>query len=111
MLIYKILLPEEWEHFDASGQFDGSPFDEQSGFVHTSSRAQVQATALRFFRDEPALVVLAIDAGVLGDKVRLEPASSGEMFPHVYGAIPRAAVVEVHRVAGAARVEEALATR
>ncbi|MBO0729360.1 MAG: DUF952 domain-containing protein [Acidimicrobiaceae bacterium] len=101
MLIYKILLPEEWEAFEASGQFDGSPFDKESGFVHCSTRTQVAATALRFFKDEPTLVVLAVDADMLGEMVRTEPASSGEMFPHVYGAIPRNAVVEVYRAAGA----------
>ena len=51
MLIYKILLPEEWNQFESSGSFDGSPFDESSGFVHFSSRSQVVATAGRFFAD------------------------------------------------------------
>jgi uncharacterized protein (DUF952 family) len=109
VLVYKILLPEEWERFNASGRFDGSPFDLDSGFVHCSSRSQVAATTVRFFNDEPSLVVLAIETEVLGEMLRWEPASDGELFPHMYGAIPGSAVVAVHRVAGAAGVDEALA--
>jgi uncharacterized protein (DUF952 family) len=107
--VYKILLPVEWATFEASGRFDGSPFDVQSGFVHCSSRTQAGNTALRFFADEPELVVLAIDTEMLGDAVRWESASGGELFPHVYGPLPRAAVVGVHHVVGAAQVGATLA--
>jgi uncharacterized protein (DUF952 family) len=108
VLVYKILLPSEWEEFDAAGQFGGSPLDVSSGFVHCSSRAQVSATARRFFPDDPDLVVLALDTDVLGEAVRWEPAPDGAQFPHVYGPLPRSAVVAVHRVAGATAVEEVL---
>ena len=110
-LIYKILLPSEWEEFDKSGRFTGSPFDVSSGFVHCSSRTQVGTTALRFFADEPALIVVVLDAEMLSDQVRWEPAPNGDLFPHVYGACPRLAVVEVHRVAGAAFVDQVLGNR
>jgi uncharacterized protein (DUF952 family) len=107
-LIYKILLPAEWSRFEAAGSFDGSPFDRDSGFIHCSSRAQVAATALRFFRPEPAVVVLALDAGVLGAAVRWEPASDGGRYPHVYAPLPMNAVVAVHRVPGAEAVADVL---
>lgn len=106
-LVYKILLPHEWESFEASGRFDGSPLDKESGFVHCSSRAQVAATASRYFTSEPALVVVAIDALRIGDALRWEAATDGELFPHVYGPIPRSAVVAVQVVAGAAGIDEA----
>jgi len=105
--IYKILLPQEWARFQDQGRFDGSPFDATSGFVHCSSRAQVAGTAARFFADEPALVLVALDEDRLGD-VRWEAASDGGVFPHVYGPLPVSAVVAVHQVAGPAAVEEAL---
>jgi uncharacterized protein (DUF952 family) len=105
VLIYKILLPAEWERFEAAGRFDGSPFDHSSGFVHLSSRDQVGATARRVFAAEPALVVVALDAGAFGDALRWEPSSGGELFPHVYGSLPRSAVVSVHRVDGAEAVD------
>ncbi|MEU1887534.1 DUF952 domain-containing protein [Micromonospora rifamycinica] len=108
MLIYKILLPAEWAEFEAAGRFDGSPFDHTSGFVHCSSREQVGATALRYFAQEPALVVAALDTRLLGAAVRWEDATDGGSFPHVYAALPLDAVVAVHRVSGASSVDDAL---
>ncbi len=101
MPIYKILVPAEWEAFESEGVFAGSSLDLRSGFVHCSSLAQVAATAQRFFSDQPALVVVGLDADRLGDMVRWEAAHEGETFPHVYGALPMSAVVSVHRARGA----------
>ena len=108
MLIYKILLPAEWAAFEATGSFDGSPFDHDSGFIHCSSRDQVGGTARRMFGQEPTLVVVAVDTQTLGDSVRWENAPSGGLFPHVYASLPLSAVTAVHQVAGAAAVDEAL---
>jgi uncharacterized protein (DUF952 family) len=106
--IYKILLPSEWTEFDGRGEFDGSPFDHASGFIHCSSRAQVGATALRVFPLEPALVVVALDTGPLGKALRWEPAPGGGTFPHVYVPIRREAVGAVYHIAGAALVDALL---
>jgi uncharacterized protein (DUF952 family) len=108
VLVYKILLPAEWEEFERAGVFDGSPLDRESGFVHCSSRDQVADTARGLFADRPALVVAAIDADRLGDAVRWEAAPDGGTFPHVYASVPLDAVVAVHRVDGATGVDQAL---
>ena len=108
MLIYKILLPDEWAAFEAAGEFAGSPFDDSSGFVHCSTREQVPATARRFFADRPELVVVALDTEPLEPWLRWEESSDGGIFPHVYATLPRAAVAAVHTVAGAADVDAAL---
>lgn len=109
MLIYKILRPSEWAEFEAAGAFEGSPDDRRDGFIHCSSRDQLAATATRIFSDEPQLVVATLSADSLGDAVRWEPSSTGALFPHVYGPLPRAAVVAVHDVAGAAGIDEEIA--
>jgi uncharacterized protein (DUF952 family) len=108
VLIYKILLPAEWAVLEATGSFDGSPFDHDSGFIHCSSRAQVGGTALRVFGQESALVVAAVETTMLGDSVRWEEATSGGSFPHIYGDLPLNAVTAVYSVAGATAVEQAL---
>ena len=92
MLIYKILLPDEWAAFEAAGTFDGSPLDHESGFVHCSSREQLAATAQRFFAGAGEVVVVALDTDVLGETVRWET------FPHVYGPLTAEAIVETHRL-------------
>jgi uncharacterized protein (DUF952 family) len=108
VLIYKILLPDEWAAFEAAGYFDGSPFDHESGFIHCSSRAQVADTAMRVFPDEPALVVAAVDTTALGDSVRWEDAPSDGRFPHIYARLPLSAVSAVYKVAGASALDETL---
>jgi uncharacterized protein (DUF952 family) len=104
VLIYKILLPPEWSVFEATGTFTGSDFDHASGFVHCSSGEQLATTAQRYFADAGDLVVVALDADVLGDRVRWEPSSGGATFPHVYGPIFSNAVVAVHRFPDASSV-------
>lgn len=106
VLIYKILLPAEWAAFEAAGRFDGSPLDRRDGFIHCSSRAQLAGTAVRYFGGEPDLVVVALDVSTMGEWVRWESSRNGGPFPHVYAPLPRSAVIEVHRVAGASSVDE-----
>jgi uncharacterized protein (DUF952 family) len=108
VLIYKILLPAEWDEFEAAGQFDGSPFDRESGFIHLSAREQVAETARRVFASEPALVVIAIDDSTIAGPLRWEDSSSHGRFPHLYGPLPRAAVAAVYPVAGPAEIDNAL---
>jgi uncharacterized protein (DUF952 family) len=107
MLIYKILLPDEWAVMESTGRFAGSALDLASGYVHCSSREQVSRTALRYFPDEPHLVVLALDADSFGDTLRWEDNDDGT-FPHVYAPLTSAAVVTVHHVGGAGGVEPAV---
>jgi uncharacterized protein (DUF952 family) len=106
--IYKILLPAEWEAFEAAGQFDGSPFDRDSGFIHLSSRDQVAETARRLFANESALVIVAIDESVVAESLRWEDTPDRGRFPHVYGTLPREAVVASFAVPGASDINDVL---
>ena len=110
MLIYKILRPAEWQDFEASGVFDGSPDDKRDGFIHCSTAEQAAGTARRYFAGEPRLVVGVLDVDQLGDAVRWEPASNGQMFPHVYRSLTRGELVAVHEIAGADQIEAALSS-
>lgn len=108
MLIYKILLPTEWTEFQTNGHFDGSTLDNKSGFIHCSSRDQVGGVAQGLFGQEPELVVVALNAETLGQRVRWEPVPDAGAFPHVYTPLPIDAVVAVHRITGASSVDEVL---
>ena len=67
---------------------------ESEGFVHLSTEAQWRLTAARFFRGQRALVLLEVDSDALGSGLRFERAD-GDEFPHLYGALPRSAVLGV----------------
>jgi uncharacterized protein (DUF952 family) len=69
--------------------------DEQ-GFVHCSLRHQVRGVAEHLYRDADDLVVLVIDSTRVPAPVKFEALDeTAESYPHVYGPIPVAAVVEV----------------
>ncbi|MGB8862037.1 MAG: DUF952 domain-containing protein, partial [Ilumatobacteraceae bacterium] len=61
--------------------------------------AQWPATVERFYADVQSLLLLHIDENLLEVPVLYEQLGDApEPFPHVYGAIPLAAVVEVQRL-------------
>jgi uncharacterized protein (DUF952 family) len=67
------------------------------GFIHLSTADQWPRTRARFFAGRVDLVLLVIDPARLGDAVRYEPAD-GELFPHLYAALDRTAVIDVRDV-------------
>ncbi|MFD9892101.1 DUF952 domain-containing protein [Amycolatopsis sp. NPDC059027] len=70
------------------------------GFVHCADPGTVHLPANALFTGRTDLVLLEIDVAAVGAPVRWEdgdpPHPAGIWFPHVYGPIPRAAVVAVH---------------
>ena len=62
----------------------------------SASRARVVArSANRFYATAEGLLVLTIDPRLLVSPLRHEPASNGELFPHIHGPLNRSAVVAV----------------
>ncbi len=92
--IYHLVLKADWEV--AQGPFAPKSLDAE-GFVHCSHAHQVERSANRFFAGAGELFLLHLDAGKVGD-LREEPADSGETFPHIYGPIPRQAVLAVEEL-------------
>jgi uncharacterized protein (DUF952 family) len=84
MLVYKIFRRPEWDALRADGTTTGAPVDLRDGFIHLSTAAQVTETAARHFTGESDLVLVAVDAGALGEALRWEPSRGGALFPHLY---------------------------
>lgn len=94
-VVYKIANSEEWAAAEPAGCYDGSADDRRDGFIHLSTAGQVAETAAKHFRGREALLLVALDAAALGEALRYEPSRGGELFPHVYGALPLSAVIWV----------------
>ncbi|MEV7985848.1 DUF952 domain-containing protein [Micromonospora sp. NPDC085948] len=92
-MIYKLLSTTEWDDALAAGAFAGSAVDRQDGFIHLSGGDQVVETARRHFAGATRLTLLSVEEERLGDALRWEPSRGGQLFPHVYGPLPVAAVV------------------
>ena len=95
--IYKLLDAAEWGAARTKGWFDGSGVDLADGFIHFSSAEQLAETARRHFKGQNDLVCLAVEVDAL-PALRWEPSRGGALFPHLYGALPTAAVVGAHAV-------------
>ena len=67
------------------------------GFVHCSYRHQLRDVANRHFAGRTGLVLLEIDRSKLSCQVVDENLEGGtELYPHVYGPLPMAAVVGIY---------------
>jgi glutathione S-transferase len=99
--IFHIAMPDDWDAARRAGEYTmssrGRHLDDE-GFIHASTRAQTEATANRFYADVDELVLLTIDPSRTGVELRWEPPTPGvdELFPHLYGPLPVAAVRAHH---------------
>jgi uncharacterized protein (DUF952 family) len=90
--VYKICAAALWREAERAGEFGGAGIDLHDGFIHFSSAAQVADTAARHFAGATDLMLLAVDAEALGAALKWEPSRGGDLFPHLYAALPLAAV-------------------
>jgi uncharacterized protein (DUF952 family) len=94
--IYHIVSRSDWVQV-GNGPYRADSLAKE-GFIHCSNPDQVAPVANRFYADQPDLLVLGIEVNRLTSPLRDEAIDTGERFPHVYGPIDRAAIVEVRRL-------------
>jgi glutathione S-transferase len=102
-LIYHTTRLADWQAAVRRGSYALSTIGRtvaEEGFIHASFPSQVQGVLDRYYQDvEDPLVLLHIATAAVVGLLRIEPAASGERFPHVYGELPVAAVVVVEPLA------------
>jgi uncharacterized protein (DUF952 family) len=84
-MIYHMCPAEAWRAALAAGRYDGTEDDRRDGFLHFSTAAQLPQSARRHRAGQQGLVLVAVAAARLGDRLRWEPARGGQLFPHLYG--------------------------
>ncbi|MEM1049115.1 MAG: DUF952 domain-containing protein [Pseudomonadota bacterium] len=95
MLIYKICPAALWREAEAAGSFAGAPVDLADGFIHFSSADQVAETAAKHFAGQIDLVLVAVEAAPLGDRLKWEESRGGALFPHLYAPLDTGAALWV----------------
>lgn len=89
---------DDWGAAQAAGELRPDSLD-TVGFVHLSTPEQVHLPATRLFAGRTDLVLLRIDPARLTFPVRWEPGvptdPAAMVFPHLYGALPLEAVINV----------------
>ncbi len=99
-VIYHLAEPAYWADAVRAGSYAQSTRGRtlaQEGFLHASTAQQWPQVRRRFYADlSTDLVLLTIDSGCLGVPLRFEVGdpATGELFPHIYGPLDVAAVVE-----------------
>ena len=101
--LFHLAMAEDWTAAEQSGDYRistrGLSLD-QVGFIHLSWLEQVAGTFDRFYADAGAVLLLTIDPARLSSPLRADAVPSGELFPHLYGSLPLAAVVEAEPYPG-----------
>jgi len=93
--VYKICETKLWREAERAGVFLGAAVDARDGFIHFSTGAQVRETAAKHFSGAADLLLVAVDADLLDRALKWEVSRGGDLFPHLYGALPLAAVLWV----------------
>ncbi len=90
--IYKICERAAWRVAEQDGAYRGSDADARDSFIHFSTAAQLAGTMAKHFSGQRELVLVAVDTEALGPALKWEPSRGGDLFPHLYGALPLSAV-------------------
>jgi len=91
--IYKIVPASLWQNAKDAGIFEGAAIDLADGYIHFSTGPQAKETAARHFAGQKDLLLVAVDGDALGDRLVYEPSRGGDLFPHLYAALPLSAVL------------------
>lgn len=81
---YKVLTADQMTALEA-GTFAGAPIDLADGYIHMSTREQLNETVDKHFAGQSDLWVAAVDLEALGDAVKWEVSRGRAEFPHLYG--------------------------
>ncbi len=95
MTVYKVIAVDLWKAAEDDGFYAGAGIDLEDGFIHLSTGRQARRTAQLYFKGQGDLLLVAVDAASLGDALKYEPSRDGDLFPHLYGPLPMAAVLSV----------------
>ena len=96
--LFHLSLVDDWAAAQLVGEITDSTRGvtlAEEGYIHCSFADQVAGVAGRFYDDLDTVVLLRIDPDLITSLIVVEDlVGSGVEFPHVYGPIPVAAVVD-----------------
>lgn len=92
---FKILSADDWDILQTTGGYDGSAVDLRDGYIHLSTADQLAETAAKHYAGRANLRLLGVDLRPYGEAIVWEPSRGGALFPHLYGRLTAASVIEV----------------
>ena len=92
-MIYHIATAKDWNFHLAQTTYVPEAFAKE-GFIHCSKEDQVPGVLQRYYAGVKDLILLHIDEAKLSAELKYEAATNQELFPHVFGAINKEAIVK-----------------
>jgi uncharacterized protein (DUF952 family) len=86
--VFKVATQDAWDAACRIGAFAGSSDDVRDGFIHLSAPRQLAGTLAKHFKGRLDLVLITHEADALGDELKWEASRDGDLFPHLYAALP-----------------------
>ncbi len=95
-MIYHVTHQTAWLQQAGSDLFEPESLKTE-GFVHCCTREQLEGVLSRYFAGQSELLLLHLDEMRL-PYLKYEMATGGESFPHLYGPIPKQAIVRMEPI-------------
>jgi uncharacterized protein (DUF952 family) len=92
--IYHVTSHAAWQDALQRGEYTADSLI-QDGFIHCSEKDQIAGVLERYYSGQKHLPILVIDAVKVNAEIRYEGLPGGELYPHIYGALPILAVDSV----------------
>ena len=95
-IIYHLIDRASWDSARSTQEHRADSLAAE-GFIHCSEdQDQLLRVANRLYSGRKDMLALAVDPELLSAPLKREPSRSGEVYPHIYGALNTDAVVKVH---------------
>ena len=95
MIVYHIVLPDDWAAF--TGDLYRAASLETEGFIHCSFARQLDGVIDRYYSSAESIIVLEIESDRLMSRLVNEPSTNNDIYPHIYGPINRGAIVSIDK--------------
>jgi len=85
--VYRIFKGNEFMEFEKKKMFSGNRTDLSSGFIHLSTKPQLEETIIRYFNDEKGFIIVELRISDLKELLKWEKSRNNHFFPHFFGTL------------------------
>ncbi|MFM8744365.1 MAG: DUF952 domain-containing protein [Cytophagales bacterium] len=96
-MLFHIATQPDWSAHLANDVYVPQGFTSE-GFIHLSTEAQVPGVLQRYYQDRTDLLLLTIDETKLTSPLKYEPSTGAELYPHLYGALNKSAIIKIETI-------------
>ena len=97
-IVYKICSKSEWDKAVIENNYTGSEVDNKDGFIHLSTKEQLEETVLKHFKGQENLLIICFSVTKIEDKLKWEISRNQELFPHYYGYLETNKAEEIYNL-------------